>query len=67
MRIFAFSSRKMQLMSNAMRALGRANIRVEENEALKWHLDSVPLKDFEADINLCPEWVRDILLDLKVN
>jgi len=67
MRIFAFTSRKMQLMSNAMRALGRANIRVEEKEALKWHLDSVPLKDFEADINLCPEWVRDILLDLKVN
>lgn len=67
MRIFAFTSRKMQLMSNAMRALGRANIRVEEKEALKWHLDSVPLKDFEVDINLCPEWVRDILLDLKVN
>ncbi len=67
MRIFAFKSRKMQLISNAMRALGRGNVRVEYREALKWHLSSVPPKEFEADINLCPEWVRDILLDLKVN
>ena len=33
----------------------------------KWYLDSVPTEEFEADIQLCPEWVRDILLDLKVN
>lgn len=67
MRIFAFSNRKMQLLSNAMRAFGRGNIRIEEKEILKWQLDSVPLADFESDIQLCPEWVRDILLDLKVN
>ena len=67
MRIFAFRSRKMQLMSNAVRALGKENIGVEEKEALKWHLDSVSAEEFEADIQLCPEWVRDILLDLKVN
>ena len=67
MRIFAFKSRKMQLISNAMRALGRGNVRMEYREALKWHLSSVPLKEFETDIHLCPEWVRDILLDLKVN
>ena len=67
MRIFAFRSRKMQLMSNAVRALGKENIGVEEKEALKWHLDSVSAEEFETDIHLCPEWVRDILLDLKVN
>ena len=67
MRIFAFSNRKMQLLSNAMRALGRANIRIEEKEILKWQLESVSPTDFESDIQLCPEWVRDILLDLKVN
>lgn len=67
MRIFAFRSRKMQLMSNAVRALGKENIGVEEKEALKWHLDSVSVEEFETDIHLCPEWVRDILLDLKVN
>ena len=67
MRIFAFRSRKMQLISNALRALGRVNIKATERETLKWHLDGVPMEDFEADIQLCPEWVRDILLDLKVN
>lgn len=67
MRIFAFRNRKMQLISNAMRALGRDNIKLPEKNALKWHLESVPLKEFETDIHLCPEWVRDILLDLKVN
>ena len=67
MRIFAFRSRKMQLISNAVRALGKENIKAEEKEALKWHLDSVPPREFEADVQLCPEWVRDMLLDLKVN
>ena len=67
MRIFAFSNRKMQLLSNAVRALGRKNIGIDEREALKWHLDSVPAKDFEKDLPLCPEWVRELLLDLKVN
>jgi len=67
MRIFAFSSRKMQLISNAVRALGKGNIKLSEKEALKWHLQDIPLAEFNADIPLCPEWVRDILLDLKVN
>lgn len=67
MRIFAFKSRRMQLISNAVRTLGKGNIKTTEREALKWYLDSVPPNEFEADIQLCPEWVRDILLDLKVN
>lgn len=67
MRIFAFQSRKMQLISNAVRALGKENVKIPEREALKWYLDSVTPQEFEADIQLCPEWVRDILLDLKVN
>lgn len=67
MRIFAFCNRKMQLLSNAVRALGKENIGLREKEALKWHLDSVPPKEFKKDLMLCPEWVRDILLNLKVN
>lgn len=67
MRIFAFQNRKMQLISNAVRALGKENIKIYEKETLKWHLDSIPAEEFYADISLCPEWVRDILLDLKVN
>ena len=67
MRIFAFTNRKMMLISNAIRAIGRENIKEGEREVLKWQLDSIPATDFEKDLFLCPEWVRDILLDLKVN
>ena len=67
MRIFAFTNRKMMLISNAIRAIGRENIKEGEREVLKWQLDSVPAAEFEKDIMLCPEWVRDMLLDLKVN
>lgn len=67
MRIFAFHSERMQHLSNAIRSLGKGNIKAPEREIIKWHLDSVPYQEFEQDIQLCPEWVRDILLDLKVN
>ena len=65
MRIFAFRSRKMQLISLAVRALGRDNIREQDRETLKWHLDGISDGEFYADLPLCPEWVRDLLLDLK--
>ena len=67
MRIFAFRSRKMQLISNAVRAMGKGNIKLAEKEILKWDLENISLEEFNADIQLCPEWVRQILLDLKVN
>lgn len=67
MRIFAFTNRKMMLISNGMRAIGRKNIKEGEREIIKWRLDSIPPADFEKDILLCPEWVRDMLLELKVN
>ena len=65
MRIFAFSSRKMMLLSNAIRALGKENIKEGEREVIKWQLDSVPAAEFLDDILLCPEWVREILQDLR--
>jgi len=67
MRIFAFSNRRMQLASNAIRALGVENIGDNERENMKWFLSDVPADEFENDIMLCPEWVREILLDLKIN
>ena len=39
----------------------------DDREAVKWRLDTVPPKEFEADVKLCPGWVRDLFLDLKVN
>ena len=67
MRIFAFRNRKMQLLSNAIRALGRDQIGIEEKETIRWHLAGVSGEEFNADLQLCPEWVREILLDLKAN
>lgn len=67
MRIFAFGNRRMQLLSNAVRALGQKNVRTEDREMIKWSLSSVPLEEFLADIPLCPEWVRNLFLDLKAN
>lgn len=65
MRIFAFRNRKMQLLSNGIRALGKENIKTDEKEAIKWHLTGVPAEEFNADLGYCPEWVRDLLLDLR--
>ena len=65
MRIFAFKNMKMQLLSNAVRALGQKNVREEDREVLKWSLSSIPMKEFQEDIPLCPEWVREIFLDMK--
>ena len=65
MRIFAFHNRKMQLLSNGIRAVGKDRIKADEKEAIKFHLSSVPDDDFNHDLQLCPEWVRDILLDSR--
>ena len=63
--VSAFKNRKMQLLSSAVRALGRNNVREEDLEMIKWSLSSVPMKEFLEDIPLCPEWVRDLFLELK--
>lgn len=65
MRIFAFRNRKMQLLSNGIRAVGKDRIKADEKEAIKFHLSGVPTDDFNHDLQLCPEWVRDILLDSR--
>lgn len=67
MRIFAFRNRKMQLISNGIRALGKERLGEEERETIKWQISRIPAADFDKDILLCPEWVRDILLDLRAN
>ena len=65
MRIFAFRNRKMQLLSNGIRAVGKDRIKADEKEAIKFHLSGVQTDDFNHDLQLCPEWVRDILLDSR--
>ena len=65
MRIFAFRNRKMQLLSNGIRAVGKDTIKVDEMEIIKFHLSGVPADDFNHDLQLCPEWVRNLMLDSR--
>lgn len=67
MRIFAFRNRKMQLLSNGIRALGRKNIGSFDKEPIKYHLGTISAEDFYRDLPLCPEWVRDLLLSLRAS
>ena len=67
MRVFAFCNRKMMLLSNGLRALGKEHIGEGEREVLKWQLDSIPAEDFLRDIQLCPGWVREMLANLRAN
>ena len=63
-RIFSFKSRTMQLLSLAMRAYGEEEITPKIRSIIANRLTSVPPKEFEEDIKLCPAWVQDIIFDL---
>ena len=65
MRIFAFRNRKMQLLSNGIRAVGEDRIKSDEKEAIKFHVSGVSSEEFDHDLQFCPEWVRDLLLDCR--
>ena len=65
MRIFAFRNRKMQLLSNGIRAVGKDRIKSDEKEAIKFHVSGVSSEEFDHDLQFCPEWVRDLLLDCR--
>ena len=67
MRIFAFASKRMQAISSAIRAIGRENISDDDRDVLKWQLSTVSGKDFRRDLQLCPEWVRNILYELRTS
>lgn len=64
MRIFSFKNRTMQLLSLAIRAVGKEGISPEIRENIKERLIKVPQKDLEHDIKLCPVWVADLLFEL---
>jgi len=63
-RIFSFKNRTMQLLSLAIRAVGKEGITSEIKENIKERLTKVPKQELEHDIKLCPVWVADLLLEL---
>ena len=63
-RIFSFINRKMQLLSLAIRAVGKEGMTPEIREIVAEHLMKIPKEEFQEDIKLCPGWVSDIIFEL---
>ena len=64
MRIFSFVNITMQLLSLAMRSVGKEGITPEIRECIRERLSKVPQKELEHDIKLCPVLVADLLMKI---
>lgn len=66
-KMFDFRSREMQLVSSAIRAVGKENIGEEQERKIREVLRKVSDKDFRNDISIPPAWVQEIVLDIWNN
>jgi len=64
MRIFSFRNRTMQLLSLAIRAVGKEGYTPQMAAIAAEHITNVPREDFEHDVKLCPGWVSELFFDL---
>lgn len=64
MRIFSFRNRTMQLLSLAIRAVGKEGYTPEMAAIAAEHITNVPKEDFEHDVKLCPVWVAELMFEL---
>ena len=64
-KMFAFRNETMQLLSSAIRALGKEYLDDEEKKrTIRAILKDVPEEEFNADITLPPAWVGKIISDI---
>ena len=61
-RLFTFKSELMRNLSNGLRHVGKENIEDRHLRILREELSKVNPKDFQEDIQKCPEWVRALML-----
>ena len=67
-KMFAFRNETMQLLSSAIRALGKEYFDSEEKKrAIRTILKDVPEEEFNRDITLPPAWVGKIITDIWNN
>ena len=67
-KMFAFRNETMQLLSSAIRALGKEYFESEEKKrAIRAILKDVPDDEFNRDITLPPAWVGKIITDIWNN
>ena len=63
-KIFAFKNEKMQMLSSAIRALGKEYFEDEEKKRqIRSILREIPEEEFARDITIPPVWVGDIIRD----
>lgn len=60
-RMFAFKDDRMRDLSNGLRHLGKFNVGDFEKDAVRVWLKRIPEENFREDLELCPEWVREVL------
>ena len=63
-RSLAYKSKLLMLIVAALREIGENKATPAQLEIIKNHLSNVSHKEFNADIQLMPIWVRKILLSL---
>ncbi len=64
-RRFNFVDDRMRDLSNGLRYIGEARVGDHERDAVRLALRDVPEENYRADLEKCPEWVRDILEDAR--
>lgn len=68
MKMFAFRNETMQMLSSAIRALGKDYFETEElKRRIRSILKTVPEDEFKDDITLPPVWVGTIISDIWNN
>ena len=60
-RMFTFKDDRMRDLSNGIRHIGKLNMGVFEMDAVRVWLKDIPEEVYNEDIELCPEWVREII------
>lgn len=67
-KMFAFRNETMQLLSSAIRALGKEYFESEDKKrAIRAILKDIPENEFNRDITLPPAWVGKIITDIWNN
>lgn len=63
-RCLAYKSKILMLIVSALREIGEGKVTDQQLAIIKSHFANVPKHEFNADIQLAPQWVRKTLLSL---
>lgn len=64
-RLFSFRDDRMRDVSLGLRHIGEANVGDYEKDAIRVYIKDVPEDAFKEDYWRCPEWVREVLREVR--